>query len=159
MVTDINLISRHFLLNYRYQKLFYIFLIILILGLNLYVYYYINKPLNSRYNQLLDIDKIILSEEEIFEIDWLNKNLVTFNINGYYNIFEDLLGDIAWVDSIFFINGKWEIRGELKGIEKYQVLHERINELRMLNYNINLNRVGSLQNSSFLMQFQTGDAR
>ena len=159
MVTDINLISRHFLLNYRYQKLFYILLIILILGLNLYVYYYINKPLNSRYNQLLDIDKIILSEEEIFEIDWLNKNLVTFNINGYYNIFEDLLGDIAWVDSIFFINGKWEIRGELKGIEKYQVLHERINELRMLNYNINLNRVGSLQNSSFLMQFQTGDAR
>ena len=159
MVTDINLISRHFLLNYRYQKLFYIFLIILILGLNLYVYYYINKPLNSRYNQLLDIDKIILSEEEIFEIDWLNKNLVTFNINGYYNIFEDLLGDIAWVDSIFFINGKWEIRGELKGIEKYQVLHERINELRMLNYNINLNRVGSLQNSSFLMKFQTGDAR
>ena len=159
MGTDINLISGHFILNYRYQKVLYIFLIILIIGLNLYVYNYINKPLNSSYNQLIDIDKIILSKEEISEINWLNKNLVMFNINGYYNIFEDLLGDIAWIDSIFFIDGRWEIRGELKGIEKYQVLHERINELRMLNFNINLNRVGSLQNSSFLLQIHTGDAR
>ncbi|MGM0413912.1 MAG: hypothetical protein ACQEQP_01870 [Bacillota bacterium] len=105
----------------------------------------------------MNIDEIILSEQEVSEIRWLNRNLIRFNINNWYNIFEDLLSDIAEINSLYFSGDNWEIRGDLIGIENYEILYERINELSLLNFDININRVGSLQSSSFLLQINIGD--
>ncbi len=157
MEIDINLINKNFILDYQYQKPIFIFLIILIIGLNFYSLYFIKRPIEESYKELNNIDKFILSEQELFEIDWLNRNLVNFNINNWYNIIEDLIGDIGYINSIHFIDNAWEIRGDLLGIENYQILYERINELRSLNFDIKFNRVGSLQNSSFLLHMKIGD--
>lgn len=157
MGTDINLINKHFILSYQSQKIIFILLIIFIISLNIYNYYFIRRSLEETHNQLMNIDEIILSEQEVSEIRWLNRNLIRFNINNWYNIFEDLLSDIAEINSIYFSGDNWEIRGDLIGIENYEILYERINELSLLNFDININRVGSLQSSSFLLQINIGD--
>lgn len=157
MGTDINLINKHFILSYQSQKIIFILLIIFIISLNIYNYYFIRRSLEETHNQLMNIDEIILSEQEVSEIRWLNRNLIRFNINNWYNIFEDLLSDIAEINSLYFSGDNWEIRGDLIGIENYEILYERINELSLLNFDININRVGSLQSSSFLLQINIGD--
>lgn len=157
MGTDINLINKHFILSYQSQKIIFILLIIFIISLNIYNYYFIRRSLEETHYQLMNIDEIILSEQEVSEIRWLNRNLIRFNINNWYNIFEDLLSDIAEINSIYFSGDNWEIRGDLIGIENYEILYERINELSLLNFDININRVGSLQSSSFLLQINIGD--
>lgn len=158
MGADINLINKHFILNYQSQKAIFILLVIFIISLNIYNYYFIRSSLGQTHNQLMNIEEIILSEQEVSEINWLNRNLIRFNINNWYNIFQDLLSDIADINSIYFSENSWEIRGDLIDIENYQTLYERINELSLLNFEINFNRVGSLQNSSFLLQINIGDA-
>ncbi len=157
MGSDINLINKYFILNYYYQKKIFICLIVLILFLNLFSFYFVKKPLEEAFIQLDNMDKIIFNEDDLFEVNWLNKNLVNFNINNWHNIIEDLIGDIAYVNSIHFIDDTWEVRGELIRIEDYQILYNRINEFRRLNLNININRLGSLHNSSFLLQMESGD--
>ena len=157
METDINLINKYFILNYNYQRMIFICLIFLVISLSLFNLYFFKKPLTESSKQLNNMSKIILEEDDILEINWLNKNLISFNINSWHNIIEDLIGDIAFINSIHFINKSWEIRGELISIEDYQILYTRINELRQLNFKVNINRVGSLQNSSFLLQLKAGD--
>ncbi|MFW5873230.1 MAG: hypothetical protein ACOCVD_00965 [Bacillota bacterium] len=125
--------------------------------MNLFSFYFVKKPLEEAFIQLDNMDKIIFNEDDLFEVNWLNKNLVNFNINNWHNIIEDLIGDIAYVNSIHFIDDTWEVRGELIRIEDYQILYNRINEFRRLNLNININRLGSLHNSSFLLQMESGD--
>lgn len=157
MGSDINLINKYFILNYYYQKKIFICLIVLILFLNLFSFYFVKKPLEEAFIQLDNMDKIIFNEDDLFEVNWLNKNLVNFNINNWHNIIEDLIGDIAYINSIHLIDDTWEVRGELIRIEDYQILYNRINEFRRLNLNININRLGSLHNSSFLLQMESGD--
>lgn len=157
METKINLISRYFILNYHYQRMIFICLIILIISLNLFNFYFIRKPLAESYRQFNNIGEIVLKENNLFEINWLNKNLVSFNINNWHNIIEDLIGDIAYINSIHFIDNTWEISGELIRIEDYQILYTRINELRQLDFKVSINRIGLLQNSSFLLQLKSGD--
>ncbi len=157
METDINLLNQYFILDHQYQRVISIFLIIFIIGLNLYSFYFIRIPLDESFYQLDNIEKIFFSEQEMIEKEWLNRNLIKFNIKSWHNILEDLLSDIAYINSIHFFDDKWEVRGELNDIESYQVLYERVNELRLLNFNINFNRVGPLQSSSFLLFIKAGD--